>query len=307
MSELLDRIHGEIRERLAASAAAVREYERLEAALAALDGVAAAPRPTTAQPSRASRKRPARRATAKRAPRGVNRAAALRAIGERPGIGVADLIAATGINRPVLYALLARLVEQGAVVKQALPGDPAGYALRPTPVAPSEHTTARVDAPAEPSVVSDEVEAPSEGVAGEGGRPESEAKVAPSTPEETPARDASRARRPAKAPAAPNSGAAAKPSASESGAGEEFQTGPAASAPSPQATPAQRNVPRPRRAMRKPAAQRTPNADSPPTEIVASESAQGDAGPPASTQQVPEPQTTPRSRRRAKPKPSAAD
>jgi hypothetical protein len=36
MSAVLDRIRGEIRDRLRASAAAVREYERLEAALAAL-------------------------------------------------------------------------------------------------------------------------------------------------------------------------------------------------------------------------------------------------------------------------------
>ena len=38
MSELLERIHDEIRARLAVSAAAVRESERLEAALAALEG-----------------------------------------------------------------------------------------------------------------------------------------------------------------------------------------------------------------------------------------------------------------------------
>ena len=38
MAELLDRIHAEIRERLAASRGAMEEYERLQAALTALEG-----------------------------------------------------------------------------------------------------------------------------------------------------------------------------------------------------------------------------------------------------------------------------
>jgi hypothetical protein len=306
MSELLERIHGEIRERLAASAAAVREYERLEAALAALDGVAApAPRPSTAQPSRASRKRPTRSAPAKRAPRGANREAALRAIGERPGICVADLILATGINRAVLYALLGRLVEQGAVVGQALPGEPAGYALQPTPVAPDEPTTARADAPAGPSVVSDDVAPPSEAVIGEDERPKTETEAGALTP----VRDTPRARRraKAKAAAAPSPGAAAEVSASESGADQDVQTGSGASAVAPPATPARRNVPRPRRLKRKPAPQGASSPDSAPTEIVAAESAQSDVADPASAQPVSEPQKAPRSPRRARPKPNVAD
>ena len=54
----------------------------------------------------------------------------------RPGFGSAELMAATGIKRPVLYALLARLGQAGGVVKEQLPIGTLGYSLaregRPT-------------------------------------------------------------------------------------------------------------------------------------------------------------------------------
>src|SRR4051812_18424536 len=134
MPDLLDRIHDEIRARLRASEAAAREYERLEAALAALagDAVATASSAPTAKrgwvsQERRTTPRPARRT--RRAQRGANRAAALRAIGEHPGTGVAELIEATGIGRGVLYNVLGRLTEHGEIVKQSLPGGRTGYAL----------------------------------------------------------------------------------------------------------------------------------------------------------------------------------
>ena len=157
MAELLDRIHAEIRDRLRASEAAVSESERLEAALAALSGD---PTPVssgapTVRRERAPRERrsaaaPARRS--KRAQRGANRAAALRAIGEHPGAGVAELITATGISRGVLYALLGRLTEHGEIVKQSLPGGRTGYALAGTPVSPSSTTQPDVAGESEANV-----------------------------------------------------------------------------------------------------------------------------------------------------------
>src|SRR4051812_44324961 len=125
MSELLQRIQREIHDRAQASRAAVQEYRRLEAALAALDGVAGgAPRAARAQPPSAAERGPAARPkprAAKRAPRGANRAAVLRAVGDRPGVGVSELAAAAGVKKPVLYTLLSRLTDEGALVKQALP------------------------------------------------------------------------------------------------------------------------------------------------------------------------------------------
>ena len=114
MAEILDRIQAEIRERLAAGRAAAQEYERLEAALAALGS---APKPT--------RRRPAQT----RAPRGANREAVLRALEERPGASASELAAASGVDRTALYPLLSRLAERGEVVKEELPGGATGYRL----------------------------------------------------------------------------------------------------------------------------------------------------------------------------------
>jgi len=135
MAETLDRIHAEIRERLAAGRAASQEYERLEAALAALGA------PTA--PARA-RRRPAQ----PRAPRGANREAVLRALEERPGASASELAAASGVDRTALYPLLNRLAERGEVAKEQLPGGATGYRLlreEPTAFPP------RPDAAAAPS------------------------------------------------------------------------------------------------------------------------------------------------------------
>ena len=53
----------------------------------------------------------------------------LRILGERPGVGASELSVASGVARPVLYQLLAKLVEQGEVVKERLPGVGTGYSL----------------------------------------------------------------------------------------------------------------------------------------------------------------------------------
>jgi hypothetical protein len=158
MSELLDRIRGELRTRLDASRAAVEEHTALEAALTALGGplaerapaakarsagkpraaktVAAKPRasakPRAVAPVKtASKQRAPKRAkpAAARAPRGANRAAVLKVLGERPGVGVTELAAASGVAKPVLYNLLATLTKRGEVVAQALPGGGTGYSL----------------------------------------------------------------------------------------------------------------------------------------------------------------------------------
>jgi IclR-like helix-turn-helix domain-containing protein len=124
MAELLERIQSEIRERLAASREAVQEYERLQAALAALDG------PEERAP--APRRRPAQAAAKSgrpRARRGANREAVLSAVADRPGASAGELATASGVSKPVLYNLLRTLSERGDLVRQELPGGGAGYAL----------------------------------------------------------------------------------------------------------------------------------------------------------------------------------
>src|SRR3954452_1316169 len=130
--QLLDRIRAEIRERLKESEAPVREYERLERALEALGGqVDAEPGSRGAEASAPRRRGRAktRAGSAKRAPRGANREAVLRVLGERPGVSVNELSAASGVDRPVLYNLLKTLEQRGEVVKEQMPGGGTGYRL----------------------------------------------------------------------------------------------------------------------------------------------------------------------------------
>jgi hypothetical protein len=131
----LDQIHSQILERVRELEPAAREFDRLEAALTALGGLGEAPvRPALAvPPPRAAEHRakaPAR-ARSKRAPRGANRTATLAAIAERPGASASELSSVSGVGKPVLYALLKTLEEQGEVAKEDLPSGTAGYRLTP--------------------------------------------------------------------------------------------------------------------------------------------------------------------------------
>jgi hypothetical protein len=132
---LLDQIHSQVRERVLALEPAACEYERLEAALTALGGLDDAPvpsAPATSQPRTAKRQpRPSAPTSGKRAPRGANRAATLAALADRPGASASELSAASGVGKPVLYALLKTLEEQGEVAKEDLPSGTAGYRLAP--------------------------------------------------------------------------------------------------------------------------------------------------------------------------------
>jgi hypothetical protein len=133
MPDLLDRIAAEIRERLDASRAAVAEYERLEAARRALDGSDGSGSPAV-RPRRQQNAVPRQRRAggtawrAKRAPRGANREAVLRVVGERPGLTTAELAAASGVERNTLYALLATMTKRGELERRELPGGKTGYA-----------------------------------------------------------------------------------------------------------------------------------------------------------------------------------
>jgi len=103
------RISREIRERLKQSRAAVEEYNRLKAALQVLD------KTDGAATTKTRARRGSTRRTQTRAPRGVNREKALAAIRDQPGISIAQLSAATGITKNVLYGLTRTLTERGLV------------------------------------------------------------------------------------------------------------------------------------------------------------------------------------------------
>jgi hypothetical protein len=122
--ESLDRrILREIRARLQDSRAAVDEYDRLQAALTALE-TAAGGNPVPAQPPRSSTA-----PTKKRAPRGANRDKALHVIADRPGVTIAELTSTTGIARTVLCSLTRSLTERGQIERVTLPGDALGFRI----------------------------------------------------------------------------------------------------------------------------------------------------------------------------------
>jgi hypothetical protein len=146
-ADLLADIVRHIEARKRELAAAVHEYERLEAARAALDGASGSPRgrgparqPGTRSPGRrgsvdhaARRSAGTRRrtkATARpRARRGANREAFLGVLRERPGSTVGEIGDATGVSRGVLYQIRRRLLEEGAVLEQQRGDGRTGYAL----------------------------------------------------------------------------------------------------------------------------------------------------------------------------------
>jgi hypothetical protein len=134
--DLVDRICEELDTRLAELRPLVDEYGRLAAAVEALGDVQRdAPVAVPASPSVQTRPRKTSR---KRAPRGANREAVLKAARERPGVTGAELAAVSGVERNTLNALLSRLVKRGELQARALPTGRTGYVVgeRAPPSAP---------------------------------------------------------------------------------------------------------------------------------------------------------------------------
>jgi hypothetical protein len=140
--DLLDRIREQISMRLAELRPLVDEHRRLDAALQALGEMdspaavaASASSPAQTRPRAHKASPPTRR---KRAPRGANREAVLRAAQQRPGATSAELAAVSEVEPNTLKALLARLVKAGELQKRALPTGRTGYALaHPRPAKPA--------------------------------------------------------------------------------------------------------------------------------------------------------------------------
>ncbi|MEA2320873.1 MAG: hypothetical protein QOD81_723 [Solirubrobacteraceae bacterium] len=159
MADLLDRIHRELLDRLEESRTAMREYEQLEAALRALDDDRP---PEAASPGRRGHRgversgapeptAPQGAATPKRAARGANRDAVLRALDERPGASVSELATTSGVPKTVLYGVLRTLVHRGEAQTRELPSGRTGYvrsaSTAPADASPSETEPAAASTP----------------------------------------------------------------------------------------------------------------------------------------------------------------
>ena len=135
MSDFLEQKRNEIAERLRELEPLVEEYRQLEAAAAALAGVAPAKAPAATQPraaaaAAAKTRRPKAAArpqatsngAAKRRgrPRGSGARAqqALQLVGAQPGITIPEIAEAMGIKQNYLYRVLPTLEKEGKVVKK---------------------------------------------------------------------------------------------------------------------------------------------------------------------------------------------
>jgi hypothetical protein len=123
MADFLDEKRSEIGARLKELKPLVEEYQRLEAAAAALDGVPSnsAPRNATARAPRGPAKRRGasdgvgRRGRPKGS--GTRGAEALALVKETPGITIPELAEKMGIKQNYLYRVLPGLAEDGLVTK----------------------------------------------------------------------------------------------------------------------------------------------------------------------------------------------
>jgi CRP-like cAMP-binding protein len=124
MADFLDEKKREIDARLKELRPLVEEYHRLEAAAAALDGVASTSRPSA--PARRRRRRASSSSTPASGPRrrgrprgsGTRSKEALELVRGRPGITIPEIAEAMGIQQNYLYRVLPALQKDGLVRKE---------------------------------------------------------------------------------------------------------------------------------------------------------------------------------------------
>ncbi len=124
MADFLDEKRNEIGARLKELKPLVEEYQRLEAAAAALDGVPTPSATPARGSSRASRAPAKRRASSNGSGRrgrpkgsGTRGAEALSLVKASPGITIPELAEKMGIKQNYLYRVLPGLAEDGLVAK----------------------------------------------------------------------------------------------------------------------------------------------------------------------------------------------
>lgn len=126
MADLVAQIQRDIEKRLKELRPLIDEKEQLEAVLAALNGEHAGNGTASAPRSRARSVAPARAPYAagksRRAPRGANREAILKIVGERPGISAAEVAEITNIAKPTVHTTISQLKRKGILEPEGANG-----------------------------------------------------------------------------------------------------------------------------------------------------------------------------------------
>jgi len=130
MTDLLDSIRKQLRERLEDLRPLVSEFERLGEAERVLSSQGTDSGRGTSQSTPGAR---SRRATIRPGERAANREKLLATIRERPGVTKAELKLATGLSGAGVAQNLRSLLDRGQLREQALPGGVTGYRLVKTP------------------------------------------------------------------------------------------------------------------------------------------------------------------------------
>ncbi len=127
MAELVGQIQRDIEKRLRELRPLIEEKDQLEAVLAALNGDYSPPANGTAGRPRARAAVPSGRAPyaggkSRRAPRGANREAILKLVGERPGISAAEVAEITNIAKPTVHTTISQLKRKGILEPEGANG-----------------------------------------------------------------------------------------------------------------------------------------------------------------------------------------
>ncbi|HEY4276630.1 MAG TPA: winged helix-turn-helix domain-containing protein [Conexibacter sp.] len=130
MADLVAQIQRDIEKRLRELRPLIEEKDQLEAVLTALNGearaVAPAPRAARPRASSGASSTPSRAPYAggksRRAPRGANREAILKVVGERPGISAAEVAEITNIAKPTVHTTISQLKRKGILEPEGANG-----------------------------------------------------------------------------------------------------------------------------------------------------------------------------------------
>lgn len=128
MADLVGQIQRDIEKRLKELRPLIEEKDQLEAVLAALSGdykANGSSTPSAARPrarAAASARAPYAAGKSRRAPRGANREAILKVVGERPGISAAEVAEITNIAKPTVHTTISQLKRKGILEPEGANG-----------------------------------------------------------------------------------------------------------------------------------------------------------------------------------------